>query len=385
MRGLMSLRRILVISEGQLGDLIILGPALRALKESFPSASISLLAVQRRSYGQATPTSSAVLTESPGSGTCGIFRADPFVDQLAEVDRAALRGLSRIERLRAESGIVSWLRKGRFDLALCAFPQDRFFLWALLSGAGIRIGGRGGPLSWLLTHRVEGEKQRGGVLRYYCSLAEAAGARVRSYATKVFIPDDATRKAGELWQSLGWTEGDCVVAVHPGASGEYRVWPPERYAGLIDYLQGARRIPVVLCGSAFDRDVIEEVRRYCVSPPRLVLGDEGVLFLGAVLRKCGLCISNNSGPRHLSIAVGTPSLALIPRFDDLQWKIYEDENAAGTMQSAQECPVCPSDACRNLVPPGERFGSFCMRALSLDAVKARVDKLLGMRNSSPAH
>ncbi|HXX63202.1 MAG TPA: glycosyltransferase family 9 protein, partial [Bacteroidota bacterium] len=233
--------------------------------------------------------------------------------------------------------------------------------------------------------RIEGKRHRGGVLRYYCALAEASGARVRSHATKVFLPEGAKRRANEIWRLNGWREGTRIVAVHPGASGLYRVWPPESYASLIDHLQGVRKIPVLLCGSAFDREMVEEVRRCSKTAPRVLPEDVEVLVLGAVLQSCTLCLSNNSGPRHLAIAVGTPSLALIPRFDDLQWKIYEDEQTAGTMQSAQECPGCPSTACWNLIPPGERFGSYCMRALSVEAVRERVDLLLSMQTpASPA-
>ncbi|HUI65071.1 MAG TPA: glycosyltransferase family 9 protein [Bacteroidota bacterium] len=378
-------QRILVICEGQLGDLIILGPALRAMKESFPSSSLSLLAVQRRTYTNAGRAPSGVLSEPPEAGTCDIYRFDPLVDQIAEVDRATLRLLSGARRARAELSILSWIRKGRFDLVLCAFPQDRFFLWAFLSGAGIRVGERKGPMARLLTNRIEGKRHRGGVLRYYCALAEASGAEVRSHETKVHIPEAAKGRADELWRLNGWSEGTRVVAVHPGASGLYRVWPPERYASLVDHLQGIRKIPVLLCGSAFDREMVEEVRRCSKTAPWLLPEGEGVLVLGAVLQACALCISNNSGPRHLAIAVGTPSLALIPRYDDLQWKIYEDEQKAGTMQSALECPGCPSAACWNLIPPGERFGSFCMRALSLEAVRERVDLLLEMQTPASAN
>jgi ADP-heptose:LPS heptosyltransferase len=367
--------RICVIAEGQLGDLLILSPALRALKESFRGSILTVLVLQRRSYEEAEGSAATVLRESPGRGTSAVLRSDPHVDHVAEIDRDALRSLKGLRRIRAEWSVVRWLRKGKFDTVVCTFPQDRFFLWAFLSGARLRVGEEGKGLSFLLSRRMRKKKSSEGVLAYYCALAEAAGAFVRSRRTTVVIPRPHAGRAAERWDSLGFTEKSAVVAVHPGASGDYRIWPPERFAALIDHMR-SRGVPVVLTGSVFDRNVLEEVRKACSSAPNLVFTAD-VMDLAAILKKCVLCISNNSGPRHLAVAAGVPSLALIPQFDDVLWKVYTDEKRAGTMQSTGKCPACPPGQCRNTIPPGERYGSWCMRALSVAEVSARVDELLG--------
>jgi ADP-heptose:LPS heptosyltransferase len=275
--------------------------------------------------------------------------------------------------------VIRWLRQGRFDTVVCTFPQDRFYLWAFISGARVRVGEEGKSFSALLSHRIRKKKSDGGVLAYYCALAEAAGATVRSQRTSVVISPAHSDRAASRWRSLGLPEGKPVVAVHPGASGGYRIWPPGNYAALIDHLQ-RRGIPVILTGSSFDSEVLGEVNRRCGNAPPLAITPD-VLDLAALLQKCALCVSNNSGPRHLAVASGVRSLALIPRFDDAEWKIYADETEAGTMQSREECPACPPMACRNALPAGESFGSLCMRALSVEEVAARVDILLGLPRS----
>ena len=366
--------RICLIAEGQLGDLLILTPALRALRESAPGAFIACLVVQRRSYLRAD-SPGAVVQEQASGTTADILRADPSVDRVAEIDRRALRALGGLARLRAEAGVVRWLRESRFDTVVCTFPQDRFYLWAFLSGARRRVGESGRPLSFLLTTGIAARRGKGGVRDYYCALAEGAGARVHSRATSVTIAREHRDRAGAIWKSVGPSGRRVTVAVHPGASGDYRIWPPQMYARLIDRLR-REGIGVVLMGSAYDRPVVEEVARGCVRPPPVLYADD-VLVLAALLGKCALLVSNNSGPRHLAVAAGVPSLALIPRFDDVGWKIYEDEVRAGTLQSGASCPACPADACRNAVPPGERYGSYCMRALGVDEVAARVAWVLG--------
>jgi ADP-heptose:LPS heptosyltransferase len=371
-----SPQRICIIAEGQLGDLLILSPALRALKESYPSAFLTVLVLQRRSYDGASSRAPSVLSENPQGGTAAVLLSDPHVGCVAEIDRGALRALGGVRRARAEWSVIRWLRKGKFDTVVCTFPQDRFFLWAFLSGARVRVGEGGRSFSALLSHRIWKKKSDGGVLEYYCALAEAAGATVRSQRTSVVVSPAHSGRAGACMRSLGLPEDKPVVAVHPGASGGYRIWPPGHYAALIDHVQ-REGIPVILTGSSFDSEVLGEVTKRCETAPRLVITTD-VLDLAALLQKCALCVSNNSGPRHLAVAAGVRSLALIPRFDDVEWKIYADETAAGTMQSREECPACPPSACRNTLPPGEQYGSLCMRALSVVEVAARVDFLLGL-------
>jgi heptosyltransferase-2 len=368
--------RICVIAEGQLGDLLILSPALRALKESFPSASLTVLVLQRRSYDGSPSAPRSVLSEDVQGGTAAVLRSDPNVARVAEINREALRALGGLRRIRAELSVIRWLRRGEFDTVVCTFPQDRFYLWAFLSGAPVRVGEEGRSFSALLTRGIRNTKSEGGVLAYYCALAEAAGAAVRSQRTSVVISPAHSERAASRWRSLGLPEEKPVVAVHPGASGGYRIWPPGNYAALIDHLQRGG-IPVILTGSSFDSEVIGEVNRRCVNAPPMAITSD-VLDLAALLQKCALCVSNNSGPRHLAVASGVRSLALIPRFDDVEWKIYADETEAGTMQSREECPACPPTACRNTLPAGERYGSYCMRALTVEAVAARVDVLLGL-------
>ena len=365
--------RILCISEGQLGDLLILTPALRALKESFPSSFLSVLILSRRTYG-GTQESGASFRGifSPTGGPAQVLLNDPHIDAVFEIDRTRLREQRGFARLRAEAGVIRWLRQQACDTVICTFPQDRFFLWAYLSGARLRVGE---GTSMFLNRRIAEGKGERGVLRYCCALAEAAGANVASYETRVVVPAASEPAAAAVIASLGLPDRRFVL-VHPGASGTYRIWPPERYAAVIDGLQKDSGIPVLLCGGEYDREIIEAVRASCRTEVRTLISTEGVGHLAALLKHAALALSNNSGPRHLAVAVGTPSLAVIPRFDDRAWKIYADESRAGTVQSDQPCVACGASECRNLIPPGSPFGAYCLHAIPPESVLTRISNSL---------
>lgn len=372
----MDINNILFLAEGQLGDLLLLTPAIHATRSSFPSARISVLILERRGeLLEGMSAASPVVGPLPRTAD-NPLATNPDVDRLFVLSRSMLRSLVGVVRVRAELSVIRFLRSQRFDTAICTFPQDRFSLLAFFSGARVRVGEDRGGLSMLLTHRITQTKEGAGVLAYYCSLVEAAGAVVPSHATSYQVPEDAERWAEEVWQASGLARAKTVVAIHPGASGAYRVWPPKNYADLIDTLQREPQYQVILCGGRFDREVVENVLRECRTAPPVILIEGGVSHLGALLRRCTICVSNNSGPRHLAVALGTRSLAIIPRFDDREWKIYDNELMAGTVQSRDRCPVCPPDACRNTVPDGEVYGSYCMRAVTVESVVARLSSML---------
>jgi ADP-heptose:LPS heptosyltransferase len=364
-------RRILVLAEGQLGDLLLLTPALRALKESFPEAVLGVCVVQRRSYVPGLPA--PLLAEQPAQGTTEVVA--PFADEVFEVSRPALRESGGLKRLRAEAAVLRRIRKGKYDTVISCFPEDRFAVWALLSGARRRIGQNRQPLAALYTVRPAIRKEDGGVLGYYAALAGAAGAGVRSLATEFRVSAEEKESAGALLAGLGILPHERIVVIHPGASGPYRVWPPERFARVAGIIKDDHGIRPVLCGTAYDARALEAVRSH-VRPdiPQLVLAS--VRGLAALLSRASLCLSNDSGPRHLAVAVGTPSVAILPKHNERAWGVYEDGKAASYVIASEACPLCPPERCLDRHHEGEEFGSACMRMVSVEEVLARIRRVL---------
>ncbi len=105
---------------------------------------------------------------------------------------------------------------------------------------------------------------------------------------------------------------------------------------------------------------------------------ESVADFAALVSLAALCISNDSGPRHMAVAVETPSVALMPKHNDKAWKIYRDEIRTSTFAATSICPVCPPDRCRDIVPEGETYGSYCLRMISTDEVTVRALEILAL-------
>ncbi len=366
-------RRILVIAEGQLGDLLLLTPALRSLKDSYPGCTLAILVVQRRSYAP-SGSPQALIRENPREGTAEAVAS--FADEIIEVSRPLLREMHGLRRLTAELSLLRRIRKGGYDTVLSCFPEDRFAVWAAVSGARRRIGQNRQPLAWLYTTRPEISKEEGGVLRYYCALALAAGASVRSQATEFRVTDSAMAEAERLLRDKGIAAGERFLLMHPGASGPFRVWPPERFARLAELVLAKEGIRTLLCGTRYDLRALRAVQSHHGNGMPEVVLEGSVGQLGGILAHAAVCVSNDSGPRHLAIALGTPSVAILPKHNERAWGIYEEGPKASFAVATGPCPLCPPDRCLDRHPDGEEFGSACIRLVSVEEVFERTRRAL---------
>lgn len=367
----MSPSNILFIAEGQLGDLLLLTPAIRSVQETFPLARIAVLILERRSIcAQDSSIPKPILRTNKGNGP---LATNHHIDEIITLDRRALRSLSAFRRIREEVAVGRLLRRKKFDTVICTFPEDRFAWWAFASGARVRVGQHDQPLRFLLTHEVQSKKADRGVLEYYCDLVRSIGSEVRSAKTEYVVPQEAQSWADSfLRENIG--AGKPVV-VHPGATGDYKIWPPERFAALIDHLRD-ERVNVLLCYSTHDEPVVEEIRKHLKSPcPSTDTGDD-LSKLAAILQRSSLCISNDSGPRHLAVAVGTPSLAIFRRHNEREWGVYRNELQASIIQGSAQCTVCPPEVCLDRLPPGQSFGCHCLREVLAETVIARCMTLI---------
>ncbi|MCC6396311.1 MAG: glycosyltransferase family 9 protein [Bacteroidetes bacterium] len=369
----MDSRNILVLAEGQLGDLLLLTPALHAIRNGNPDARLTVLIFHRHRTARAG--AAHLLFPSDGTGSAAVLTSHPSVDEVLEANRSDLRAMRGWGRISGEASLVREIRKRGFDTVLCTFPEDRFAVLAFLSGARKRVGQKDQSLSWLLNVTPAITKRTIGVLEYYCRLAECCGGKVENRQTKFHMPTVAMESASDRLRELGLDDVPWI-AVHPGASGDYKVWPPGRYAALIDMLR-ARRVPVVLFSGHADGAILDAVTNALAAPVPVILTGDDVPLLGAFLQRAALCISNDSGPRHLAVAVGTPSLALFRRFHGKEWNVYPETDACATLTGREECPVCPAAACLDRIPPTERFGSACMRQIGAEQVLQRSLEMMG--------
>jgi len=269
--------RILLVRTDRLGDVLLTTPLAGALKAHFPDSRIAWLAA---------PYSAPLLEHNPDID-------ELIVDQGAPVSDLARR-----------------LREGRFDVAVLPGLPPRA-TWAVRR-AGIPV--RVGPLKslWgaLLTRPVLQRRSRGDVHEadHNLQLLEQLGVRFRRVPTRLELTErerDAGRAALDALGCGGaaWP----LVLLHPGGRGSASKWPYGCFLELGRRLAEAGAA-VLLTSGPEEPDAVPTES----SLPFLRPGSKSIRELAALLACADLVVSNSTGPLHMAVALGIPTLSVYP-------------------------------------------------------------------------
>jgi ADP-heptose:LPS heptosyltransferase len=361
--------RILLVRSGHLGDMVLLTPVLHALKTAAPDASISLLVAP---------------------GVRDVVARHPDVDHVLTCPLPSRRDLSP----RAfRSWYVLWsvarqLRRERYDLAINLRPR---FWWgaALLCLAGIprRVGYATSRSTLLLTHALPHRCEHVAVAQL--RLVSAA-LRILGYAPleEPYTPEryplcvqptaQEHRWASERLDREGIEPDAPVVVVHPGSGAALKLWRAEGWAHCITSLArswlDAPSVRFVLTGSPSERSLLEAVAR-ATSIPTVLVTDASMGQLAALLHRAQFVLGVDSGPLHLAVAQGTPTLQIFGPTDPGRFGPWGSESRHAVVASNYCCTACRAIPCGNLyVPTHELANRPCVRLVSERQVLAVISQ-----------
>jgi heptosyltransferase-2 len=342
------MKRIALFLPNWIGDVVMATPAIRAVRAALPAAE--LVAVCK-------PYVADVLGGAPW---------------FAETIRAEKRGPHE-QRLFA---VARRLRAKPLDAALL-FPNSfRTAVVAYLGGARQRIGfaryGRG----WLLTTKLRAKTDARGrfvpapVIDDYNRLALALGTRDPGYQMELFTTPADEAEADRLWQRFQLHRYARVVALNSGgAFGAAKDWGCNHFAQLARLLSVRLGCGVVVVCGPGEREAARRIAEESRSPHVYTLSD-GVLSLGltkAVVKRCALLVTTDSGPRHFAAAFGRPVVALFgPTHIEWTQTYYANEIC---LQKKVPCGPCQERVC-----PLEHHR--CMRELTPTEVFTAAQRLL---------
>jgi N-acetylglucosaminyldiphosphoundecaprenol N-acetyl-beta-D-mannosaminyltransferase len=321
-------RRILCVQLADVGDLILTTPALRALRDALPDASITLLT---------TPHAAPVVA---GTG---------LVDDILTFDKHTFdspRALLKPRNWRTLYALWRSLDSRVYETAVffhhisTGFGALKFAAMAVASGAGRRVGLRTGRSAWFLN---DGVRDRGfGALhqvRYWLRLAEiAAGSRANPAA---FL--DASLSVAESESERTLPTGRRTVAIHAGSGGYSRArrWEPEKFAAVARRLIDEQAAQIVLVGTAGDDTsaVLAAMPDHAAHTINLT-GQTTLTELPAVLAQCDLFIGADSGVMHMAAASGVPVVAVFGPSNHRAWHPWTPNGAHEVVRSGVTCSPC---------------------------------------------
>jgi lipopolysaccharide heptosyltransferase I len=285
---LASVRRILVVKLSSMGDIVHVTPCLRALRRTFPTASIAM-AVERR--------------------FAALVRHSPHLDEIIEVDP----GEGRLAVWLEPWWHLAGRRRPRFDLAIDFQGTHRSAVWIYASGARVRAGRRrGAGREWRPGwHRVVSPASGRHAVRVCADVAASVGVSVVEMDPELSVPPGAEERLEARLAAAGLPASGFVL-VNPFTRWASKSWPVDLYRALLARLTGVVRAPIVLHAGPGEElglqalaDVVAPRGRAAAIIPAPPLDEALALF-----RRARLMVTGDTGPMHCAAALGTPVVAL---------------------------------------------------------------------------
>ncbi|MCF6178411.1 MAG: lipopolysaccharide heptosyltransferase II [Geopsychrobacter sp.] len=331
------IRKIMVRVTNWVGDAVMGTVEMAALRKTFPVAEIVVVA-------------NPLVAE--------LFRDHPACDRVMVHDRKGRhRGFVGFLKMTLE------LRREKFDLAILLQKAAGAALLAFLAGISYRLGFSSDGRKLLLTHKIPFDREIWAMHRVqqYRKLFAAFGINGGEELLCLQV------SAAERTWSHTRMPGDNWLAINPGAAfGSAKRWVPERFAEVADRLQALHGFSVVLTGGPAEVEIGLAIEAAMQQKPLNLIGKTTIREMMAVLERCRLVISNDSGPMHVAAALRTPLVAIFGPTDHTKTHPWCEHYRV--VRYPVECAPCMLKVCPVDHP--------CMEGVTVEMVFAAAGELL---------
>jgi ADP-heptose:LPS heptosyltransferase len=256
------IKNILAIRSDRFGEFLLNIPAFRALKETYPGARLSLAVSQQVKE---------------------LAECVEYADKVVVWDDAFKKNLKKL----------------KFDTCVILNPAKEAHWLSFWAGIPRRVGYN---RKWgiLLTHKMKDDKNLGlkHEVEYNLDLVGLIGAK-----NKEIVSSGLRLPRNDKYDYLAG-----AIAVHPFTSDTLKQWPVDRFQQLIKRLSEERKVKVLVVG----RDDIVGGEYFDNLGDNIInlVNKTSLIELAQLLKQCRITVTCDSGPMHLSAAVGTPVIAL---------------------------------------------------------------------------
>ncbi|HTI36084.1 MAG TPA: glycosyltransferase family 9 protein [Vicinamibacterales bacterium] len=342
---------ILCFRLERIGDLLMALPALATLRAAAPSAELDLVV---------------------GSWNSEIARAIPGVGRVEVLDA---HWLARGQRGRTARSLVlaaRRLKSRRYDVAINFEPDIRSNAMTAAVGArwtaGFSSGGGGALLDLALPFDATRHTSDNlvdlahAVTAGWCDQPAAVDSRLQ-------LDEAVRRRAAERLAGVPAP----IVAMHVNGGRAIKQWPLDRFADVARWLAEAKHATVVFTGSEQDRAPNAVIRTSIPAATAIDVAGVGLGEAAALLERCDLLVTGDTGPMHLAHAVGTPVVAVFGPSDPRR---YAPRGLRDRIVRI-DLPCAPCNRIRQ--PPRRCIGHTpdCLAGVSVAAVTAAIDEVLG--------
>ena len=278
-----------------LGDLLMLTPALRAYKNTHPEENIIFVI---------------------GDSTKDVLKNNPSIDHLIPVDDFALFSGSIWEKSREAINLIAIIKEFKTDKVFVFHRDWRWNLLVFLSGVKERHGFKRDLRGLFLTHAADTGSKEHQIYSFFKVLGIPLPSEKEGLLLDIFPTPEEADRINNLMSTL--PSGD-IIAIAPGGAANTREqvplkrWPLEHYRELIRRLLKHGFLIFLIGGKDDHIFTTSLTNAFSMVKGKQLLDLSGRYSLGesgALLKKCRLMVTHDSGPMHIASAAGIPVLSV---------------------------------------------------------------------------
>ena len=299
-----QIQRILILRMGPLGETILTTPVIRALRTRFPKAYIAYMVAPTREE---------------------LVSANPNLDEVITYEMCVPK-------------LIYGIMKRAFQMAVVLQPTFRLVLHTFLARIPFRVGFETNCCSGRLlqvavpNNTVQHETSR------YLDVVRGIGIQPDSDEPEMFVDDWAQGWADDFLVKFGVDPNRPLIGLNPGTGSVSRRWPKDRFAKTGDLLHQEHNAQILITAGPREGSLPYELADMMACSPIILTGTTP-MQLGAIIRRCHLFISNDTGPMHMSTAVKTPTIALFGSSNPVRWGPLWSQHTVVTRESMDEIAV----------------------------------------------
>ena len=358
-----KIERIMILGAVGIGNLLLFSPALKAVRREFPNARITLIVL--------------------GDSFKYLYEDSDEVDEIMVVEQ------KKYPQVTDKIRLILQLRKKKFNLSITTFPSNRFEynLLPFLSGAKYRIAHKYPlkylrSLSFLQNFKVEVDMNVHDLEQNLNLLKPLDIDSVIEKKIFFKISNDNRKKALEVLHERGLNDNKTILGFHPGSSVErgmyFKRWEAEKFAELGKRLIEKFGLNILIFGGQEENTIKEDIQ-CLIGDGSFVVSELSLKDTAALIEKCRLFVSNDSGLMHIAVAVDVKTIAIFGPSDPLRTAPYGNEHVI--IRKKVECSPCWSIKNLGVGKVKCRYNqNICMEKIEVDEVFDAVCKFLGNKN-----
>lgn len=355
------MKKFLVINPFGIGDVLFTTPVLAAIKDNFPDAFIGYWCNERVN---------------------DLLRNNPHINKIFALSRGDLKRIynkSKIEGISKFVNLLCSMRREKFDISLDFSSEHRYSLISKLLGIRKRIGFNYKKRGKFLTDKIDTNGYNSKHVVEYClDLLNPLDIRPKRYNLVLSIPDAVKIKVKTKLSHFGVQDEDLLVGIAAGAGASWgkdaslKHWSAIKFAQLADNIGRDLGAKIIVLGDETERPIADIIVNAMSRKPIDLVGKTNLEELAAIIGNLRILVTNDGGPLHIAVALGTKTVSVFGPVDDLVYGPYPASENNIVIKTDIPCRPCYKDF---KIPLCDRERE-CINAIGVDEVFNAVRRLL---------